>query len=166
MANRIGIISDTHLPGCSDIFKQQIDLAFLDCCTIIHAGDMTDLGILHAFSGKTFFAVHGNMCSPAVKKRFPESRSISIDGYTIAVCHGAGMQNRIEDGLYDRFFDADCIVYGHTHQPVNHRTGRILFINPGCFTSTGRFADPGTYAILETSENGLKATIHSLPQPK
>jgi len=164
MTKQIGIISDTHLSGCSDLFQQQVDLAFSDCPVVIHAGDITDLDVLHAFSGKTLFAVHGNMCTPAVKKRFPESRSLSINGHTIAVCHGAGMQNRIEEGLYDRFFDADCIIYGHTHHPANHRFGGVLFINPGSFSGTGRFGNSGTYAILEILENRLKATIHSLPQ--
>ena len=166
MANRVGIISDTHLTGCSDTFKQLVDLAFRDCKIIIHAGDITDLGVLDAFSEKTLYAVHGNMCSQPVKKRFPESRSISIDGYTITICHGAGMRTTIEEGLYDRFFDADCIIYGHTHRPVRHRVGKILFINPGSFSTTGRFGNPGTYAILETTENGLTATLHSLPRLK
>jgi len=166
MANRIGIISDTHLTGCSDMFTRLVDSTFQDCNIIIHAGDITNMSVLDAFSGKTLFAVHGNMCSRPVKNRFPESQSISIDGYSIAVCHGAGLWGSIEEQLYDRFFDADCIVYGHTHQPANHYVGRILFINPGSFVSTGRYGNPGSYAILETSENELTATIHSLPQPK
>ena len=166
MANRIGIISDTHLTGSSDRFKRLVDLAFQDCTLIIHAGDITDVGVLDAFSGKTLYAVHGNMCSQPVKKRFPESRSVLIDGYTIAVCHGAGMGTSIEEGLFDRFLDADCIIYGHTHQPINHRVGNILFINPGSFAGTGHFGSPGTYATLETSENGLRATLHSLPRSK
>lgn len=166
MANKIGIISDTHLTGCSDTLKRHVDLAFEDCKIIVHAGDITDLQVLEAFSGKTLYAVHGNMCSQPVKNRFPESRYISIDGYSIAICHGAGMRTTIEEGLYHRFVDADCIIYGHTHQPVRHSVGKILFINPGSFSTTGRYGNPGTYAILETSENGLTATLHSLPQSK
>ena len=166
MANRIGIISDTHLTTCSDAFSRLVGKVFQDCSIIIHAGDVTDLGVLEAFSGKTLYAVHGNMCSYSMKKRFPESERFSIDGHAIAVCHGAGIRGPIEEHLYDRFFDADCIVYGHTHHPENHYFGKILFVNPGSFAGTGRFGNPGTYAILESSKNGLAATIHTVSLPK
>ncbi len=163
MANRIGIISDTHLTSCSVQFSRLVELAFRDCTRIIHAGDITDLGVLEAFSDKSLYAVHGNMCSRRVRERFPESLRVSIDGYTIAVCHGAGLRGSIEERLYERFFDADCIVYGHTHQPANHHYGKTLLVNPGSFSGTGRFGNPGTYGILETSEDTLRATIHTLP---
>ncbi len=166
MANRIGILSDTHLSTCSPAFSRLVGTVFHDCSTIIHAGDITDIGVLDAFSDKTLYAVHGNMCSRSVKNYLPESARFSIDGHVIAVCHGAGIRDSIEDTLYNRFPDADCIVYGHTHQPAQHRYGKILFINPGSFTGTGRFGAPGTYAILESSKSGLSATIHPLPQPK
>ena len=166
MANRIGILSDTHLSSCNAAFSRLAGSAFRDCAIIIHAGDITDIRVLDIFSDKILYAVHGNMCSRSVKECLPESVRFSIDGHAIAVCHGAGIRGSIEDGLYERFSDADCIVYGHTHQPARHRYGKILFINPGSFTSTGRFGTPGTYAILESSKNGLDATIHPLPQPK
>ncbi len=165
MANRIGILSDTHLTTCSAPFSRLVDLVFRNCSIIIHAGDITDIRVLDAFAGKTLYAVHGNMCSRSVKEYFPESARFSVDGHSIAVCHGAGIRESIEERLHDRFFDADCIVYGHTHQPVHHQNGKILFINPGSFAGTGRFGTPGTYAILESSKNRLTATIHQLPQP-
>lgn len=166
MANRIGILSDTHLTACSDAFSRLVDLVFRDCNQIIHAGDITDIRVLEPFSGKTLHAVHGNMCSRAVREHLPESTRFSIDGHSIAVCHGAGLGESIEERLYDRFFDADCIVYGHTHQSANYHYGNILFVNPGSFAGTGRFGNPGSYAILESSKNGLSATIHQLPPSK
>ena len=166
MANRIGVLSDTHLSTCSAPFSRLVDLVFRDCNIIIHAGDITDIRVLDAFSDKTLYAVHGNMCSRSVKECFPESVRFTIDGHSIAVCHGAGIRESIEDRLYDRFSHADCIVYGHTHEAAQHRYGKTLFINPGSFAGTGRFGRPGTYAILESSKNGLSATIHPLPQPK
>lgn len=122
------------------------------------------MSVLQAFSDKTLIAVHGNMCSLAVKKQFPASQVVTFDGYVIAACHGAGLHGNIEELLFDRFHEADCIIYGHTHRPVSHRFGTTLFVNPGSFSGTGRYGAPGTYALLETGVNQLEATIHTLPE--
>lgn len=163
MNQKIGILSDTHLYGVSEHFRQHSEIAFKSCDTIIHAGDITDMEILKVFRGKTVFAVHGNMCGQATRKALPESRILSMNGYKIAVCHGTGSRYDIEERLYRRFHNVDCIVYGHTHQPVSHRSCGILYINPGSFQGTGRYGSPGTYAVLTTGVNTLSAELQSLP---
>jgi putative phosphoesterase len=163
MERTIGILSDTHLYGISKHFRQHSEIAFGSCDTIIHAGDLTDLEILEIFHGKEVFAVHGNMCELATREALPESRIISVNGFQIAVCHGTGNRSTIEERLYERFYEADCIVYGHTHQPVVHRRGDVLYVNPGSFQQTGRYGNPGTYAILSVGINGLSADLQTLP---
>jgi len=163
MTNKIGVLSDTHLAASSAGFCRLVEQVFSDCSIIIHAGDITDLSVLDAFSDKLLYAVHGNMCSMEVRRRFPESQTVRVDGFSISVCHGAGLGYSIEDRLYDRFADSDCIVYGHTHQPANHRVGEVLLLNPGSFAGTGRHGSPGSYAILETSQQqGLQARIQTI----
>lgn len=159
MTTRIGIISDTHLNRLDEDFIRRIDQAFHSCNTIIHAGDITDLTILNVFSNKEILAVHGNMCNAETQTALPESRVELIEGYRIAICHGAGSRHDIEERLFERFPDTDCIVYGHTHQPVCHRVGTTLFINPGSFIGTGPYGSPGTFALLEINGKGLNPTL-------
>ena len=164
MIHKIGILSDTHISQCSGVFRQQVDVAFGDCETIIHAGDLTNLDVLEAFSGRTVYAVHGNMCNYNTRTNLPESRVVTLNDHSIAICHGDGIWTDVEDSLLERFPDVDCIVYGHTHRAVNHFTAGILLINPGSFRGTGRYGSPGTYAILTAREDKLSAAIHTLPQ--
>ncbi len=159
---RVGILSDTHLTRPSSWFRRQTQQAFHDCSVILHAGDLTDISILDVFEGKEIHAVHGNMCELSACQTLPTDKLITIDGYTIGVCHGAGARHNIEERMWNLFPAVDCIVYGHTHVPVNHLLAKILFINPGSFASTGRYGDSGSYAILDIGPDGLQATLHQL----
>ena len=59
----IGILSDTHLNSCTDSFRRQVNTVYAECSIILHAGDLPNISILEAFSGKEVHAVHGNMCT-------------------------------------------------------------------------------------------------------
>jgi hypothetical protein len=157
---RIGILSDTHITQSVPWYTKQVEEAFHDCTVILHAGDLTDLSILYIFQNKEVHAVHGNMCEISSRQKLPSSKLITIEGYSIGLCHGAGSRHNIEDRMWDLFPTADCIVYGHTHIAINHRFGKTLFINPGSFQPTGRYGAPGSYAILSIDKNGLHATLH------
>ena len=159
----IGIISDTHLQQPDHFFLKNCAAAFEHCDAIIHAGDLTDHSILSVFSGKTVYAVRGNMCNLQTQRTLPEKKTVSIKGYTIGISHGAGPRHNIEERVYEMFPDADCIIYGHTHIPVCHYYGPTLLINPGSFQSTGRYGGPGTYALLQIDSNGLHGSLHNLP---
>lgn len=160
---RIGILSDTHLNNASPWFIEQAQHAFKDCSVILHAGDLTDVSILDIFKDKEIHAVHGNMCEASSYHALPSDKIITIDGYSIGLCHGAGNRHNIEERMWNLFPTADCIVYGHTHIAVNHIFAKTLFINPGSFASTGRYGAQGSYAILTTTPDGLKASLHMLP---
>jgi len=167
----VGILSDTHLTSCSDLFRKQVAAVFAGCSTILHAGDLTDISVLEAFRGKEVHAVHGNMCNPENQQLLPISKVITIGGFQIGLCHGAwGPRHTIEERVWAQFPEADCIVYGHSHQAVCHRTGGVLFINPGTFQSTGPHGAPGTCAILTVDEQAddrqtaLMAAIHQVPK--
>lgn len=158
----IGILSDTHRQNPDQHFINQCTDAFYGCDTIIHAGDLTDISILSVFDDKKIYAVRGNMCNLTSHRTLPERQKISIGGYTIGITHGAGPRHNIEERVFEMFPDVDCIIYGHTHIPVCHKFGHTLLINPGSFQSTGRYGDPGSYAILTIDENGLIGKIHNL----
>ncbi len=158
----VGILSDTHLGHCTDIFLKNVRRAFADCTVIIHAGDLTDISIFEAFEGKIVHAVHGNMCNTHVQQALPHNKLITLEGIHIGICHGAGLRSTIEDRVWQLFPEADCIVYGHTHHPVCERKGGVLFINPGSFHSSGPYGAPATYALLQIDNSDIKASIHSL----
>lgn len=158
----VGILSDTHRYEIDDAFTALVNEAFSSCETIIHAGDLTSRKILEVFGNRTIHAVHGNMCGYDTRAALPDSLRFTIDGYRFGLCHGDGLGDDLEGGLIAHFEEADCIVFGHTHQPLVQRFGSVLLINPGTFRSSGRYGSPGTYAILTIDDDGLSAVIHRL----
>lgn len=158
----IGVLSDTHLETISSSFTEQCAKSFSRCDMIIHAGDLTDVSILSAFSDKVIHCVSGNSCNPSTKFKLPLAKEIIVEGYRIGITHGAGNRHNIEDRVYHQFPTADCIIFGHTHQPICHRIGDTLLLNPGSFKSTGKYGAPGTFGLLYINENSLQATIHTL----
>jgi len=157
-----GILSDTHLSLATHQFKMLAKRAFSHCDVIFHAGDLTNNSLLTVFQNQTVYAVHGNMCDNTTSQSLPESRATTIEGYTICLCHGAGPRHNIEDRMWSRFPDADCIIFGHTHQPVVEKKGGILFINPGSFQNSSSHGSPASYAILTIEKTGLTAKLHTI----
>jgi uncharacterized protein len=165
MIQKVGILSDTHRSSGDPAFTRAVRSAFHDCELIAHAGDLTDAGILSAFSDKQVYAVHGNMCNAATRNLLPESLTFSVGSHLLALCHSHRSGHDREVDLLNRFAEADCIIFGHTHQAVIRRFGTILLINPGSFLGTGRYGSPGSYAILTIAESSLNAEIIELSWP-
>lgn len=162
MTIRVGVLADTHLLQADTCFRHQVESCFQGCDVIIHAGDITGPRVLEVFHDRLLHAVHGNMCDGTTRSLYPAKQMFSLGGFTIGLTHGAGLGRDIEGALWHHFAEADCMIYGHTHQPVCHRIGQVLILNPGSFRGTGRFGAPGTYAILEIGEQ-LQATLHEVP---
>ena len=160
---RVGVLSDTHLSRVDARFVKQVDQAFSDCGTVIHAGDLTSKAILEVFGDRQLYAVHGNMCGYKTRSALPEALEFTIDGHRFGLYHGDGIGYDWESELISRFGEADCIIYGHTHRPLVQKFGPVLLVNPGTFRSTGRYGSKGTYAILTIDDTGLSAAIHTLP---
>jgi len=157
----IGVLSDTHLTGPSQVFRERVKRCFADVDMIFHAGDLTHISVLEAFGNKKVHAVHGNMCGYQAQVDLPDKKIIAVHGFQIGLTHGAGAYRNIEERLYSSLGPLDCIVYGHTHKTVCHWVGKTLFVNPGSFSGTGRYGASGTYAIITAGEK-LAANIHAV----
>ncbi len=125
----IGVLSDTHLSGPSQVFREKVKRCFADVDMVLHAGDLTHISVLEAFGNKEVHAVHGNMCGYQAQVDLPGKKIIEVNGFQIGLTHGTGYYHNIEERLYNAFGPLDCIVYGHTHKAVCHyycrgKTGR------------------------------------------
>jgi uncharacterized protein len=120
----IGLISDTHGLVRPDVFSalEGVEL-------ILHAGDVGD-GVLEELATiAPIEAVFGNTdpTDNALLKQFIDR---TIGGLRVHVSHGHEIGSPTPERLLAKY-DADVIVYGHTHQQkVVERDGRLV-INPG-----------------------------------
>ncbi|MDD2670766.1 MAG: metallophosphoesterase family protein [Syntrophales bacterium] len=157
---KIGVVSDTHLKGYDERLKRIADKYFADAGLILHAGDLVDLRVLDAFSGREVRAVHGNMDPGETRGALPEKTVVEAGGFRIGLIHGWGSPFGLGRKLRKEFADIDCLVYGHSHYPDNRRDG-ILYFNPG--SAAGNLMWTGkTIGMLEIGENGISGRIIGL----
>jgi len=149
---RIGVISDTHLPGYDKKLKKIVERYFRDVDLILHAGDLVDLGVLEAFGERPVTAVCGNMDPLSVRQVLPDHLILEIQGFRLGLMHGWGNSDNIEEKISSFLGPLDCIIYGHTHYPVNEVKQGVLFFNPGSALDK-RYAPENTVGILEIGDS-------------
>ena len=155
---KIGVISDTHLRGYDESFKQIIELHFSGVDAIFHAGDLVDTEVLEMFPGWDVKAVCGNM-DIILTDKLPAQLEFELEGIRFGLIHGWGSPSGLRKKLRQRFGAIDCLVYGHTHQAYNQIEDGVLYFNPGSPSGMrGPFLNQKTIGILEIN-NGISGRI-------
>jgi putative phosphoesterase len=146
----IALISDTHVPDQIRQLPYQPVEGLHGVDLILHAGDLVCLDVLQSLQATArTIAVHGNMDEPAVLRRLPRKRLLTLAGRRVGLIHG-NQSPAIErqylnpgddydspsmgifyDYLLGEFPEAEIVIFGHFHVPVvKHWQGRLL-VNPG-----------------------------------
>ena len=121
----LGLISDTHglmRPGVHD--------ALAGVELILHAGDVGGSEILDELALiAPVKAVFGNT-DPSDQPGLVTEIVMEVGGLRVHVSHGHEVGSPTPAKLAARY-DADVVVYGHTHRPLVARLDGRLFVNPG-----------------------------------
>ncbi len=151
----IGVIADTH-----GLVRPEVHEALAGVYLILHAGDvcgddiLEELGIIAPVA-----AVAGN-CDPVDHPRLPASIDRTIEGVRIHVSHGHELGVPRPDKLLAAY-DADVIIYGHTHVPLVNRVDGRLVLNPGA-AGPRRFDLKPTVARLTLANGRAEVEINNL----
>jgi putative phosphoesterase len=120
----IGLISDTH-----GLVRPSVFDALEGVRMILHAGDVGD-GVLDELRViAPVHAVRGNT-DPIGAGDLPETLELDVDGLRIHMSHGHELGVPTPDELFATY-DANVIIYGHTHRPLVTRSGGRWCVNPG-----------------------------------
>ena len=124
-ARVVGLISDTH-----GLLRPGVHEALTGVELILHSGDVGGSGILDELRLiAPVKAVFGNT-DPPDDPALTEEIVVAIDGIRVHVSHGHEVGSPTPAKLAVRY-DADVVVFGHTHRPLVSRLGNQLFVNPG-----------------------------------
>ena len=163
----IGVLSDTHISHLTDDFKDFFLNRFSHCDIVVHAGDFTSPDLyyyLNELIRSKFIAVHGNMDPPELHNLLPQKRIITIEGSRIGIIHGWGSPFDLEERIEKIFYQdgLGCIIYGHSHNGVNHIRNDILFFNPGSPTDCFH-AKANSIGYLKIHHGKIEGEIVSVP---
>jgi len=163
---RVGVLSDTHIASMSyggAWLCAVVEKHFQGVATILHAGDIVDPDILLHLAPRNVLAVRGNL-DPDLPE-LPHKRIIEVGDFRIGLVHGWGAPAGIVDRVLGEFADdaLDCLVFGHSHQPLCERRGNLLLFNPG--SPTDRRASPfHSVGLLEIGAH-IRGRIIRIPGP-
>jgi putative phosphoesterase len=146
----LGVIADTHVPDRRRSLDPRVldMLRSRDISAILHAGDVSSPGVLAELEQiAPVYAVRGNR-DWLWLRHLPFERMMTFAGVTIAMTHGHGTwwryfldrpyfmlygyrHERLLPRLLAGFRQAEVIVFGHGHLPLNEWIDGKLLFNPG-----------------------------------
>ena len=149
------VLADTHM-GPSRPGRHLPDRVYelLDGVDVVlHAGDVTAPSLLYELEG--FAPVHAVLGNNDVELRLPERLELDLGGVRVAMIHDSGARTGREGRMRRRFPDADVVVFGHSHMPLDAEgvDGQRLF-NPGSPTQRRRQPE-ASFGILEVEGGRL-----------
>jgi hypothetical protein len=151
----IGLISDTH-----GLLRPEVHDALAGVELILHAGDVCSDTILDELMLiAPVRAVYGN-CDDPWMPGLSQKLEMELGGLRVHVSHGHEL-GRPKPAQMAAAYDADVIVYGHTHVPVIERVGEKLVVNPGA-AGPRRFSLPATVARLTIADGRAEAELVTL----
>ena len=144
----IGLISDTH-----GLMRESALKALRGVDLILHAGDVGQLDVLDALRGLApVTAVSGNVDGPDAG--LPASFDTELLGQRIHMSHGHELGSPIPETLVARY-DADILIYGHTHRALVKELRGTLVINPGA-AGAARFKLEPSVALLSLPDRSVR----------
>jgi uncharacterized protein len=153
---RIVVLSDTHAPrrwkSCPSAVAAQLRTAD----HILHAGDVCTASVLDELAEYApVTAVVGNNDGPDVAVwGAAETAGLTLEGLRVAMIHDSGASSGRLARMRARFPDADLVVFGHSHIPMDVAADGFRIFNPG--SPTDRRRQPrGTLGVLRVADGTL-----------
>ena len=181
---RIGLISDTHIPGGATKVPQNVVRAFEGVDMILHAGNIYTVPILDWLERIAPVKAAGSLDRDKPSHSDPrvdEKQVLEVEGHTIGVIHDLmvpGFGGWVYPGSLTRNFQydssrpiipdemfgsaVDIVVFGHTCTVMVEEHGGTLLINPGSPTLRNQLMKIGTVVVLEVTRQGREAKVIDL----
>lgn len=157
---KVVVLSDTHAPrrwrSCPPRVAEHLRSADL----ILHAGDVCTADVLAELAAYApVRAVLGNNDGPDIADwGAPDRLELELGGLPVAMVHDSGPAAGRTRRMRRWFPEADLVVFGHSHIPLDETGDGIRIFNPG--SPTDRRRQPhGTVGLL-TIERGTLLEAH------
>jgi uncharacterized protein len=160
---RVVALADTHAPRRWKSCPPPVAELLRQADVILHAGDVCTASVLEELSGYApVLAVLGNNDGPDVADWGAEpTLQADLGGLRVAMIHDSGAAAGRLHRMRRRFPDAELVVFGHSHIPLDDQSGGVRIFNPG--SPTDRRRQPhGTVGVLHI-EAGRLVTAEIIP---
>ncbi len=134
------MLADTHAPRRWKTCPPKVAAHLEGADAILHAGDVCVPSVLDELAA--YAPVHvvlGNNDGPEVAAwGAPETLEIDLGGVRVAMIHDSGQKDGRAARMHRLFPDADLVVFGHSHIPLDVTASGVRIFNPGSPTDRRR----------------------------
>ena len=175
MAERIGLIADTHIPEARATLWPQVYDAFADVDRIFHGGDVHDLALLDELEKVApVYCARGNgedgSGGRPIQPEDPRVKyvwTMEIESLTVGLTHYVPVEDGPPGLTLDRFVARywperrpQVIVSGDSHTELIAEVDGILCVNPGSPTYPHNYdTQYGTIGFLELDDGKAQASV-------
>ncbi len=155
---RVIVLSDTHAPRRWRSCPPRVAGHLRGADLILHAGDVCIAPVLAELAQYApVTAVLGNNDGPDVADwGAAETAALTLDGLRVAMLHDSGPSAGRLARMRRRFPEADLVVFGHSHIPLDESGYGLRIFNPG--SPTDRRRQPhGTLGVLRIEDGTIAA---------
>ena len=160
---RVLVTSDTHIPDFAKRLPATLLAEAARSDLVLHAGDVTSPAVLEELA--IHAPVHvaaGNNDGPEISRWGARLEvRLELEGVRIAMLHDSGPAKAREGRMRRRFPDADLVVFGHSHIPIDAEADGQRLFNPGSPTWKRRQPQP-TYGVLELRAGQVRSRVLQL----
>lgn len=137
---RVVLLSDTHAPRFWKGLPPAVAEHLVGADLILHAGDVCVPSVLDELAAYApVRVVLGNNDGPEVAAwGAEETLELDLDGLGVAMIHDAGAKQGRTARMRRRFPEADLVVFGHSHIPLDETGDSVRIVNPGSPTDKRR----------------------------
>ncbi len=153
---RVAVLSDTHAPRfwkrCPPAVARRLEGVDL----ILHAGDVCRAFVLDELAAfaPVRVVLGNNDTADVAEWGAPDTLQLDLDGLRVAIIHDAGPAAGRSRRMRRRFPEADLVVFGHSHIPLDSTGDGLRIFNPG--SPTDRRRQPsGTMGLLRIEDGEL-----------
>lgn len=158
---RMGVVSDTHIPRRKKELPVELMEAFKGVNRIVHAGDINKDYVLYELEELApVTAVAGNTDDDYIRGMLGTKKVIEVGNYKIGVIHGDGERGTTFDRARKAFEGegVSCVIFGHSHIPMNRSIENVLYFNPGSPTDK-RSQERYSCGIITVDKEGIRGEI-------
>src|ERR1700751_452949 len=153
---RIVVLSDTHAPRRWKSGPPAVAAQLRGADLILHAGDVCTAAVLDELAQYApVTGVVGNNDGAAVAAGgAAETASLTPEGLRVAWIHDSGPAAGRLPRMRARFPEAELVVFGHSHIPLDTADETLRIFNPG--SPTDRRRQPhGTLGVLRVMDGAV-----------
>ncbi|MFI6705202.1 metallophosphoesterase family protein [Nonomuraea sp. NPDC050478] len=150
---RVVVLSDTHAPRRWKSCPPRVAELLVGADVILHAGDVCVPSVLAELAAYApVHVVKGNNDGPDLDA--PETLELDLGGLRVGMIHDSGPARGRTARMRRRFPEADLVVFGHSHIPLDESGDGPRIFNPG--SPTDRRRQPhGTVGVLRVEGGAL-----------